>query len=596
MTAAAIQGFAVEYIERHGHFMMLSRPDGLKQEELHAFQLKMVAANRIPRQLELQTESMNGDLRLVYNITGRRMLSQRLRAEKLPLLRYFGLLHELADILDDSKVYMLRAEGYVLHEDFIYCGAGLDDLYLTYVPLARRQDGESLAGELMQLASRLIRKVPELRGSGYQELMDYLQDETFHFGGMKQLLQRHIHILEKEEWGGRQEVPSESFSAARSAGSEAVDRKRPAGEMPESSSASTPSFTSSFTQPSSFAAAGSEWPAKDEGAPLPFMPDEPEAPGTAGQRPKSRRTLLVAAGFVIGLALIWKLYADKPTEPMLYICSGLSLFAVLGAYLLLKRGATRDSDDDVDDSSEWSAEQPHPAAEEPERVGEMLSRIGLMEVGLSSVSPGVRERRSESDMPGAGSGGANAFPSFEGSANASTAHAVERRTAVPSSSHAASPPFAEALPAVARRNAVPSSSAAASNPFAEPPASAVTTLLAPPAATVLLKPLPGAERKGKTPYLETTKNGQTEKIALRKSVFVFGRQGHEVDYALDDAGISRIHAEIVREDGNLVVKDLGSRNGTSLNGKTLVPYRTYPLQDGDVIAVARTEFVFKSGA
>lgn len=593
MTASAIHGFAVEYIERHGHFMMLSRPEGLKQEELNAFQLKMVAANRIPRQLELQTESMNGDVRLVYNLTGRRMLSQRLRMEKLPLTRYFGLLHELADILDESKVYMLRAEGYVLHEDFIYCGSGLDDLYLTYVPLERRKGGESLAGELLQLASRLVRKVPELRGSGYQELMDYLQDETFHFGGMKQLLQRHIQILEKEEWGGPQEAPSGSFSAARSARPEGTERKRPAGEPP--------AFSSSFAHPSASAAAGSEWPAKEE-ASLPFLPDGPEATDTAGQRPKSKRTLFVAAGFVIGLALIWKLYADKPTEPMLYICSGLSLFVVLGAYLLLKLGSARDDDDDVDVSVGWRVEPLRDsAAEEPERVGEMLSRIGLMEVGLSSGSPGVRGRRSESDMPGPGSGDSDAFPSFEGrSADASTAHAVERRGAVPSSLHAAAPPSFAAAPtayAVERRSAVPSSSAAAaSSPFAEPSPPAATTLLAPPAATVLLKPLPEAERKGETPYLETTNNGQTEKIALRKSVFVFGRQEHEVDYALDDAGISRIHAEIVREDGSLALKDLGSRNGTSLNGETLVPYRPYPLQDGDVIAVARTEFVFKSGA
>jgi pSer/pThr/pTyr-binding forkhead associated (FHA) protein len=47
------------------------------------------------------------------------------------------------------------------------------------------------------------------------------------------------------------------------------------------------------------------------------------------------------------------------------------------------------------------------------------------------------------------------------------------------------------------------------------------------------------------------------------------------------------HCELVLENGLVLVRDLGSRNGTLVNG---VPIRTvHRLEDGDVILVGDTE-------
>ncbi|HTP51370.1 MAG TPA: ATP-binding protein [Anaeromyxobacteraceae bacterium] len=54
--------------------------------------------------------------------------------------------------------------------------------------------------------------------------------------------------------------------------------------------------------------------------------------------------------------------------------------------------------------------------------------------------------------------------------------------------------------------------------------------------------------------------------ALDKAEVVIGRAGGTADVCLGDPGVSRRHARVIREGGELVVEDLGSTNGTFLNG------------------------------
>ncbi|MBN1890544.1 MAG: FHA domain-containing protein [Thermoflexales bacterium] len=50
-----------------------------------------------------------------------------------------------------------------------------------------------------------------------------------------------------------------------------------------------------------------------------------------------------------------------------------------------------------------------------------------------------------------------------------------------------------------------------------------------------------------------------------------------------EGGVSRRHARIYKQRGQLVVEDLGSANGTFLNGQRLTPYLPYPLCDKDEV-------------
>ncbi len=59
---------------------------------------------------------------------------------------------------------------------------------------------------------------------------------------------------------------------------------------------------------------------------------------------------------------------------------------------------------------------------------------------------------------------------------------------------------------------------------------------------------------------------------------------------------SRRHCRIFVEDGTYYIEDLGSMNGTYLNGTRLAVGQAYPLEDGDVIVVGRVKLVFRQSS
>lgn len=52
-------------------------------------------------------------------------------------------------------------------------------------------------------------------------------------------------------------------------------------------------------------------------------------------------------------------------------------------------------------------------------------------------------------------------------------------------------------------------------------------------------------------------------------------------------GVSRLHAALKVSNQRVVITDLGSSNGTRVNGQKIVPHVDYPLNHGDVIALGK---------
>jgi pSer/pThr/pTyr-binding forkhead associated (FHA) protein len=64
----------------------------------------------------------------------------------------------------------------------------------------------------------------------------------------------------------------------------------------------------------------------------------------------------------------------------------------------------------------------------------------------------------------------------------------------------------------------------------------------------------------------------------------------EIDLTNDNGlekGVSRRHARILKREGTVVVEDLGSINGTFINGKRLAPYLPEVLHHGDQLQLGK---------
>lgn len=93
------------------------------------------------------------------------------------------------------------------------------------------------------------------------------------------------------------------------------------------------------------------------------------------------------------------------------------------------------------------------------------------------------------------------------------------------------------------------------------------------------------------PVLELALSGSRTTFTTHRSCISIGREP-TCDLAFPDCKpISRLHAQISYCDGQWQLMDLGSVNGTWLNGTRICPRKSYPLKEGDKISLAQTHTV-----
>lgn len=142
--------------------------------------------------------------------------------------------------------------------------------------------------------------------------------------------------------------------------------------------------------------------------------------------------------------------------------------------------------------------------------------------------------------------------------------------------------------------------------YAYPPSLTLppTMTSSPPVNTA--PPIPGPSRPAppieRTRQLEQTpramawlaiQNGTHagKQFGLANGRNILGRDGTRSDFVLDDDMISGQHAQVRFENGQFVVYDLASTNGTYVNNRRV---QRQPLMDNDVIRLGNTPLVFKA--
>jgi hypothetical protein len=85
-------------------------------------------------------------------------------------------------------------------------------------------------------------------------------------------------------------------------------------------------------------------------------------------------------------------------------------------------------------------------------------------------------------------------------------------------------------------------------------------------------------------------DGSGRSYQLSEGTHVIGR-GQDSAFRLPDTGVSRRHFEISWDGQQATLTDLGSTNGTTVNGN---PVQSWQLNDGDVIRVGHSSLVFRA--
>jgi len=85
---------------------------------------------------------------------------------------------------------------------------------------------------------------------------------------------------------------------------------------------------------------------------------------------------------------------------------------------------------------------------------------------------------------------------------------------------------------------------------------------------------------------ETTLVLQSKAVTILGRGKILGNPDSEIDVDLlpfegFEKGVSKTHASILRESDEVFLVDLGSRNGTTLNGERMKPHELYQIRDGD---------------
>ena len=104
---------------------------------------------------------------------------------------------------------------------------------------------------------------------------------------------------------------------------------------------------------------------------------------------------------------------------------------------------------------------------------------------------------------------------------------------------------------------------------------------------------PYAASEEKTVLLKTARvvlvDSSGKETEIASDIFILGRSAAKSNYVINSPLVSSAHAQIIKKEGNLFIKDLNSSNHTYVNG-TQIGNEAVMLHNGDVIRLAKEEF------
>jgi len=82
-------------------------------------------------------------------------------------------------------------------------------------------------------------------------------------------------------------------------------------------------------------------------------------------------------------------------------------------------------------------------------------------------------------------------------------------------------------------------------------------------------------------------------FSMESFPFLIGKESTKVSIAINDSAISRIHCKFEIQKGGLFLTDLGSTNGTYIEGEKLQERQSYKVEEGDIICISHLMYQLK---
>lgn len=541
--------FLVDFIRAGDTLMVLSTEDGITTSDVNYVERQMLSSP-ISGLLPIHIDEINFKISFQYVITGKKMLSQCLKSDKLNLSQFYSLLLQIITTLEDSKNYMLTHDNYIIEEDYIFvegplsCGV----LYLTYVPLNLSKKIEkkqqNIQQKFLSLVTSLLSHVQNMEGNGVQQLLALCKDEIFSFQQCKKLL---LSLLtDEEDQKPAQEPackPQQAQKPNEVAQSHQAHQKAEFITRPSSLKYSTPVFTqyqgevnpieSSFFNPSD---------EKSTQSPSPLASNDEE------DNPSPRiKPFYILLGVVVVDALWWRfVYLNHQGKVNLYISIGIT-FLLGVAYWILTSKNDLFVKKETEFEQQWRWNSSNGSSEDQ-------SYLGL-------VNEAKLNKHEEHDK--------NQNIHY----NPINLNDMEVDELIVSNKK----PF--------NNNVVENKPLHKSNQ---------SNHLIESSPTVLLQHHSTTSTSYTQSYLEryAADGGTPEKIVLDRLHFIIGRDTKLAQYIEQVSGVSRAHVELNLTSEGCTLKDLGSRNGTKINSEWIAPYKEYPIEAGESFVIAGVTFKY----
>ncbi|APO44481.1 hypothetical protein BS614_11040 [Paenibacillus xylanexedens] len=585
-------GLTRDFIRNGGAFMVLEKEDGLRMEELSRVQMGMLSSNQIPRLLPVHIREVDRNVTLQYDISGYKMLSQMLKSSKIRLRVLYGLLFQLADAFTECRQYMLEPRKLLIQEEYLFINGSFEqgELGMVYVPIMDTVEVDPTPQQFRELVIRLMAHVQELQGEGIQRVLQLCDNERWDIRQLRELL-LELYADEQENGGGA------AFLSSRK--SETVDDPR--GDLHSSISERDSRLATgtyrpyqpgapvlnaavgpqqNFRQPQRTSEIEVEdipvrsrtFPGRRSPEQFPLESSNSMDQGRSNsydslervdmeveEKPGSSKVTYIILGCMVAMALVWRfIYMEQPGQTQMILCMVLSLglFGVAGWTWKRKGSPNNDSENKRSFSFNLGKNKGKQTEDEEEPFQESWrwNTANRKEERVKQATESV----------------------LEGSAHS-------RYQSLHMTPEHSDPPFVQRhVELVASTSELIRQDSVAE-------------------ATVNLQNLSGGNVTGAGPvmasyYLErrSGSSDQHERMDVQGASFVIGRSADMVQWVDTATGVSRAHVELSRNKSGYVIKDLGSVNGTILQGNILAPYKEYPLADGDTFTLAESVYTYRS--